>query len=66
MQRRKRTKHTETFAERLQQASERLRGEARLTPPGVEREALLKRARQADVAAYINQWLSSPGLRQPK
>jgi hypothetical protein len=66
MQRRKRTRQTETLAERLQQASDRFRSEARLKPPGMEREILLKRARQADVAAHIDEWLSSPGLRPPR
>jgi hypothetical protein len=66
MQRRKRIRQTNTLAERLQQASDRLRSEARQKPPGMEREILLKRARQADVAAHIDEWLSSPGLRSPK
>jgi hypothetical protein len=29
------------------------------------RELLLRRARQAETAAHINEWLRSPGLRFP-
>jgi hypothetical protein len=35
-------------------------------PPCPEREELLKRARRADTAAHIDEWINSPGLRSPK
>jgi hypothetical protein len=35
-------------------------------PPGPERDAMLKRARQMDVANHTSEWLSSPGLQPPK
>jgi hypothetical protein len=44
----------------------RLRKEAQGTPPGVERERLLRRASQAETAAHISEWLSSQGLKPPK
>jgi NADPH:quinone reductase-like Zn-dependent oxidoreductase len=28
-------------------------------------DALIKKARQADTAAHVDQWVSSPGLRPP-
>ena len=31
-----------------------------------EREMLLRKARQAETAMHINDWLSSPGLQAPK
>ena len=34
--------------------------------PSMEREALLMEARAIDVAANIEEWLNSPGLRSPK
>jgi hypothetical protein len=34
--------------------------------PGIERERLIRRARQAEVGAQMSQWLSSPGLQAPK
>jgi hypothetical protein len=42
-----------------------LRKEARGTPHGLQRERLIRRARQAETAAHINEWLRSPGLRAP-
>nr|WP_019199782.1 hypothetical protein [Afipia birgiae] len=41
------------------------RNEAEKLPPGKDRDALLKKARQLDTASHINEWLSSPGLRTP-
>jgi len=29
-------------------------------------ELLLRRARQAEAASHVNEWLSSPGLQPPK
>jgi hypothetical protein len=62
---RKRIKHAKTFEERLQNDAIRLREQARTMPPGKERELLLRKARQIDTAAHINEWLTSPGLRPP-
>ena len=39
--------------------------EAQKLPPGKDRDALLKKARQLDTASHINEWLSSSGLRPP-
>lgn len=44
----------------------RLRKEARGTPPGVQRDQLLRRARQAETASHASEWLNSPGLRAPE
>lgn len=33
---------------------------------GTERDELLKKARRADTAAHIDDWVSSPGLQPPK
>jgi hypothetical protein len=64
--RRSRHKNTVAFDERLQRAAEEAREAARSLPQGCERDALLKRARQAEAAAHINEWLSSPGLQSSK
>jgi hypothetical protein len=50
----------------LIEEAQRLRKEAKAAPPGIKRERLIRRARQAEVAAQMDQWLSSPGLRSPK
>jgi hypothetical protein len=55
-----------SFPDRLTQEAERLREEAEKLPHGPEREALLRKARQADTALHMDEWLSSPGLQPPK
>ncbi len=51
---------------RLSQEAERLRKEAKDAAPGIEREKLIRRARQAETAAHMQDWLTSPGLRAPR
>lgn len=53
------------IAEKWKAIAEIARDEAQTLPPGKERDALLKKARQLDTASHINEWLSSPGLRPP-
>ena len=59
-------KSTLTLPDRPTTEAERLRNEAETKPPGQERDKLLKKARQADTAALIDKWISSPGLQSPK
>jgi hypothetical protein len=66
MQKRRRFKQIAALDRRLDEQAELLRKEARGTPAGVERDNLIRRARQAETAAQIEQWLRSPGLQQPK
>jgi hypothetical protein len=66
IKRRNRTKHTKTFEERLAEEAARFRVAAAHLPPGTQRELYLRRARQAETAAHINEWLTSPGLQPPK
>ena len=61
--RRRRLAQTTSLDRRLEEQAKRLRLEAKGTPPGIEREKLIRRARQAETAAHMQQWLSSPGLR---
>jgi hypothetical protein len=62
---RRRSKQTTTLDERLEEMAKRLRDEARGTPPGVERDNLIRRARLAEAASHMRDWLSSPGVRPP-
>jgi hypothetical protein len=62
---RRRFKQTQSLEERLSEEAKRLRGEAKSLPPGAEREALLRKARQAETGSNISEWLSSPGLKSP-
>ena len=52
--------------QRLTEQAERLRKEARETPPGITRDRLIQLARQAETAAHMSEWLSSPGLQAPR
>jgi hypothetical protein len=66
-QQRRRVKHTATFEERLASEAIKCREAAEQHPPGSNaRELLLQRARQAETASRINNWLNSPGLQPPK
>lgn len=63
LQKRPRVKHTKTFEERLAVTAAQLKEQARGMPVGKDRELVMRRARQAETAANINKWLTSPGLR---
>ena len=63
---RRRVIQDKPLGERLEDEAKRLRREARGIPPGVERDQLIRRARQAETAARVNEWLKSPGLRAPE
>ncbi len=59
-------KQTLTLEARRAEEAKRLREEAKLLPPGALREELIRRARQAETASHMNEWLASPGLRPPE
>jgi hypothetical protein len=65
MTERRRIKHTESFRERLAAFAKEARERAARLPPGAEKDELLKKARQADTASYLEDWANSPGLRPP-
>jgi hypothetical protein len=53
----------ESLEARLANEAAKLRKEAVGTPHGVERERLMRRARQAETGSHISEWLGSPGLQ---
>jgi hypothetical protein len=55
-----------TLFRRLTEEKKRLEAEMSLAKPGSARNRLLEKLRQLDVAAHINEWVSSPGLRTPR
>ena len=64
---RRRIKHKVSFEERLAEEAERFRKAAEDQPAGsTARELLLRRARQAETAAHMSDWLRSPGLQPPR
>jgi len=66
MQQRRRFKQTVSLQDRISSFAETARKVAALLPPGAERDVLLRKARQADTAANITDWVNSPGLQPPK
>ena len=66
-QKRKSIKHKATFEELLAEEAIKLKEAAEKQSPGsTARELLLRRARQAETAAHISDWLRSPELQPPK
>ena len=63
---RRRFKQETSLEERLAKQAQESRERAGRLPPGTERDVLLRRARQADAAARINEWINSPGLQPPE
>ena len=64
--RRRHIKTDRALGERLIKEARIARERADQLPPAAEREDLLEKAREADVAAHNNEWVDSPGLRSPK
>jgi hypothetical protein len=56
------TKDEITFGQRLANEAQRAREIAYTLPPGKKRDALLEKARLADLGARINGWLAGPEL----
>ena len=66
MQDRRRLKQTLSLNDRLRLFSDQLRTKAAELRPGPEKDALLRRARQADTASHLDDWVNSSGLQSPK
>jgi hypothetical protein len=64
--RRRRFKQTIPLKERLSTWAADVRANAAKLEPSPAQDMMLKRARQADVAAYLDDWCNSPGLQPPK
>ncbi|WP_312017222.1 hypothetical protein [Bradyrhizobium jicamae] len=66
MLQRRRFKQIQSREERLAEQALEMRERAGAMPEGVEKDALLKRARQADTAAHMSEWLASRTLQPPQ
>lgn len=64
--RRPRIRHEASFKERLLKSAREARDAAELLPSGKTRDQLLHKARASETAAYIDEWISSPGLQPPR
>jgi hypothetical protein len=63
---RRRFKQIQTLGYRLTTEAANLRKQAEGLPPGIRREELMRKARQAETASHMNEWLTSPALQPPK
>jgi len=66
MKRSRRLNQNDPLSGRPADDASRYREQAGELPPGEERDALLRKARELDTAAHINDWINSPGLRPPE
>lgn len=63
---RRRFKQTQSLEVRLAEQAKRLRQEAKRLPPGTKRDEMIRKARQAETASHMNEWLTSPAPRPPE
>jgi hypothetical protein len=66
MSERQRIEHDHPLDERLALEAVRLKQTAKRLKPGSKRQAMLRKAREAEIAASITAWISSPGLKAPE
>lgn len=66
MMKRRRIKQTLSLQDRLAAFAREARERASNLPAGLMRDDMLRRARQADTAAHLDEWINSPGLQPPK
>jgi hypothetical protein len=57
MQSRRRSAQPVSLYQRLNEEAQRLRKEAKGTQPGIERERIIRKARQAETTSQMNEWL---------
>ena len=63
MQERRHFTQIQPLEDRLVEHATRLREEAKVLPSGPVREAILRRAEQAETGAHMSQWLRLPGSK---
>jgi hypothetical protein len=61
MSKRRRIKQSTSLKDRLATFAKEAREKAMELPAGREREVLLRKARQTDTAAHMDDWANSPG-----
>jgi hypothetical protein len=63
---RRRFKQTTPLRERLVSFANEARDRAAQLRPSAEKDALLRKARQCETAAHLDEWVNPPGLQPPK
>jgi hypothetical protein len=66
MLKRRRFKQQLTLQDRLSAWVRQVKEDAARLPPGPERDALLKKARQAELANHLQDWVKPTGPQPPK
>ena len=66
MTERRRFIQTASLKDRLIAFAAEARTKAAKLAPGIERDDLLRKARQADTASHLDDWANSRGLRPPE
>jgi hypothetical protein len=66
MTRLRRSRRNITLQDRIIAWAKEVRAHAATLPPGPDRDALLKKVRQAETATHLNDWANSPELQPPK
>jgi hypothetical protein len=66
MFKRRRIEHAVSLKDRLNLFAKEAREKAAKLPPSAEKHDLLKKARCADLALHLENWVNSPGLQPPK
>jgi len=65
MMKRRRFKQSQSLKDRLESFAQDARKRADELPPGPAKDDLLRKARQADMATHLDEWVNSPGLQSP-
>ena len=55
----------DTFDDKIVAEKKRLEEQLALLPRGPLKDQLLRKIRQLETAAHINEWLTSPGMQAP-
>ena len=66
IKRRCRTKQTSSLHDRLSGFADHAREKAESLPPGPRKQLFLEKAREAQTAADLDEWIRSPGLVPPE
>jgi len=61
----RRLEQTKSLKDRLASFAKVLREKAVVMPPSAEKDDLLRRARRADTASHLDEWVHSRGLQPP-
>jgi hypothetical protein len=57
---------SQTFEDNIAAEKAKLEAQVAKLKPGPQKDALLRKIRQLDIAAHMSEWLSSPGLQPPE